>query len=209
MRFLTVLALLVASPALAQSGAGTGPRNPDPAPDPAPPTESAPEAERVPPKIGVVVAGDPDDTLRNTAVFIEQEAVLGGMEAPSDPALRAAMRGEPPSEEDGLERLRSIRRGLGLDPRKDQASYQRIGLIVGADALLVVRRQGSILLEVFDVAAAQFYEGVLDFDSSTAEQRATFIRSRAEQAQLRWSEPAPAPPSAKPKVDEPEEKETT
>jgi hypothetical protein len=160
-----------------------------------------------PPKIAVVVAGDPDETLRNTAAFIEQEAVLAGMQAPSDPALRAAMRGEAPAAEDGLEGLRAIRRSLGLDPRKDQASYQRIGLISGADALVVVRRQGATLIEVFDVAAAQFYEGALEFDSSTPEERVKFIRSRAEQAQLRWSAPPPPPPKAKPEVNAGEKKD--
>ncbi len=155
-----------------------------------------------PPKVAVVVAGDPDETLRNTAVFVEQEAVLAGLEVPSDPALRAAMRGEPVTGEDGLETLRSIRRSLGLDPTKDHASYQRIGLIAGADALVVIRRQGATLIEVFDVAAAQFYEGVLELDTSSPEERADFIASRAEQAQLRWSQPSPPPPSAETKVDE-------
>ncbi len=150
----------------------------------------------IPPKIAIVVAGDPDETLRNTAAFIETEAISSGLRTPTDPALRAAMRGEPATEEDGLDGLRSIRRSLGLDPRKDLASYKRIGVIAGADALLVVRREGSILLEVFDVSAAQFYEGALDFDASTSTQRLEFIRSRAKQAQLRWSQPPPAPPPA-------------
>ena len=155
-----------------------------------------------PPKIAVVVAGDPDETLRNTAAFIEQEVLMAGLQVPSDPALCAALRGEPPNGEDGLEKLRSIRRSLGLDPRKDLASYQRIGLIAGADALVVIRREGLIRMEVFDVAAAQFYEGVLDFDTSDAEQRTKFIVSRADQAQLRWSAPpAPPPPADEKKVE--------
>jgi len=156
-----------------------------------------------------VVAGDPDETLRNTAAFIEQEAVLVGLQVPSDPALRAAMRGEPSSGEDGLETLRAIRRSLGLDPTKDHATYQRIGLIAGADALVVVRRQGATLVEVFDVAAAQFYQGVLEFDSSSPEERTKFIESRAQQAQLRWSQPPPPPPppTDEAKVDEPKDKE--
>jgi len=212
MRWILAVLLLLAAPVSADAdagaGAGTGAgadTGADTDADAGADTDA--DADPLPPKIGFVVAGDPDETLRNTTVFIEQEAILGGMEAPSDPALRAAMRGETPAEEDGLGRLRSIRRGLGLDPRKDHASYQRIGLIAGADALVVVRRQGPILVEVFDVAAAQFYEGVLEFDSSTPEQRVSFIQSRAEQAQLRWSEPPPPPPSAKPKVNEPEGKE--
>jgi len=177
----------------ADPGAGTG-------------ADAGADADMPPPKIAVVVAGDPDETLRNTAAFIETESINAGMQTPTDPALRAAMRGEPATEEDGLDTLRSIRRGLGLDPRKDQASYRRIGLISGADALIVVRRQGATLIEVFDVAAAQFYEGVLEFDSSTPQSRVQFIQSRAAQAQLRWSTPPPPPPAATPKVNEQEEK---
>lgn len=187
---LALLVLVVASPASADADAGANA-----------------DAALPPPKIAVVVAGDPDETLRNTATFIEQEAVLAGMAVPTDPALRAAMRGEPATEEDGLERLRSIRRGLGLDPHKDHASFQRIGLLSGADALVVVHRRGPIFIEVFDVAAAQFYEGVLEFDSSTTEQRVAFIDSRAEQAQLRWSAPPPPPPEATPKINESKDKD--
>jgi hypothetical protein len=101
----------------------------------------------------------------------------------------------------------SIRRGLGLDPRKDLASYKRIGITAGADALVVVRREGAILIEVFDVSAAQFYEGALQFDDSTSGERVAFVGSRAEQAQLRWSQPpAPPPPAAGPEVNPSEEK---
>ena len=152
-----------------------------------------------------MVAGDPDETLRNTAAFIETEAIAAGLRAPTDPALRGAMRGEPASIDDGLESLRSTRRGLGLDPRQDLASYKRIGILSGADALVVVRREGAILVEVFDVSATQFYEGALSFDDSTSEQRVAFIESRAEQAQLRWSEPPPTPPpTASLAINEPE-----
>jgi hypothetical protein len=114
------------------------------------------------------------------------------------------MRGEPATDEDGLEGLRAIRRGLGFDPRKDLASYKRIGIIAGADALVVVRREGAILLEVFDVSATQFYQGALSFDESNPEQRLAFIESRAEQAQLRWTTPPPPPPE--PKKVQPEKK---
>jgi len=159
-----------------------------------------------PPKIGFVVAGDPDETLRNTAAFIETEATSSGLRVPSDPALRGAMRGDPVTGVDGLENLRAARRGLGLEPRKDLASYKRIGIIAGADALIVVRREGAILLEVFDVSAAQFYEGALEFDTSTSAQRVAFIESRAAQAQLRWSQPPPPPPpAAAQKVNAPEQ----
>ncbi len=189
---LVLLVLLTAAPAAADVDTDTGTG-----------TDTDTDTDRASPKIGVVVAGDPDETLRQTAAFIETEATSSGLRAPTDPALRAALRGEPATEEDGLEGLRSIRRGLGLEPRKDLASYKRIGIIAGADALVVVRREGAILIEVFDVSAAQFYEGALTFDESTAPQRLEFIESRAEQAQLRWSQPPP-PPTAEPqKVNDP------
>lgn len=162
-------------------------------------------APALPAKIALVVAGDPDETLRSTAVFIEAEAISSGLRFPTDAALRGAMRGEPVTEEDGLSGMRSIRRGLGLSPRKDLESYKRIGIIAGADALIVVHREGDILIEVFDVSAAQFYEGTLHFDDSTSVERIAFIDSRAEQARLRWSEPAPAPvPAASTEVNAPE-----
>jgi hypothetical protein len=186
---MVVLVLMWANPGLGQD-AGTGTD-----------TDTDP-----PPKIAIVVAGDPDDTLRNTAAFIETEATTFGLRVPTDPALRGAMRGEPATEEDGLGGLRATRRGLGLDPRKDLASYKRIGIIAGADALVVVRREGAILIEVFDVSAAQLYEGALEFDTSTSAQRVEFIQSRSEQAQLRWSAPPPPPPPAtSQKVNEPKQ----
>ena len=169
-------------------------------------TDAVTVTDKPSPKIAVVVAGDPDETLRQTAAFIETEATRAGLRVPTDPALRAAMRGEPATKDDGLEGLRAIRRGLGFDPRKDLGSYKRIGIIAGADALLVVHREGAIVLEVFDVSAAQFYEGALAFDDSSAAQRLKFIESRASQAQLRWSEPPPPPPTSAPvKVNEPKQ----
>ncbi|MGB8332603.1 MAG: hypothetical protein WCE62_20935 [Polyangiales bacterium] len=167
-------------------------------------TDTETETGALPPKVAVVVAGDPDEILRDTATFIEGEAVMARLRVPSDPALRGAMRGDSSTDEDGLDGLRSIRRGLGFEPRKDLDSYRRIGVIAGADALVVVHREGDIVIEVFDVSAAQFYEGALQFDESSSAQRLKFIESRAKQAQLRWTEPAPPPPTASPKVNEPD-----
>ena len=66
--------------------------------------------------------------------------------------------------------------------------------------------KAPLLLEVFDVSAAQFYQGALEFDTSTSAQRVAFIESRAEQAKLRWSEPPPPPPpAASEKLNAPEQ----
>ena len=142
----------------------------------------------LPPKIAVVVAGDPDASLRASASEIEQECTGAGLRTPVDPALRAAMRGEPGAEGDGLGGLRSIRRSLGVEPRKDLASYKRIGTIAGADALVVLRHEGTIKLEVFDVSASQFYEGILEVDKTTPEERVKYIERRAKTAQERWNQ---------------------
>ena len=165
----------------------------------------------LPPKIAVVVAGDPDESLRAAASEIEQECTGAGLRTLVDPALRAAMRGEPGTEEDGLEGLRSIRRSLGVNPRKDFASYKRIGTIAGADVLVVLRREGTIDLEVFDVSASQFYEGMLEVDKTTPEERVKYIERRAKIAQERWNQDASAAAAGgyeaagKP-ADEPEKK---
>jgi hypothetical protein len=197
MRCLLLIVLLTAWPRTTlgqEAGAGTAP-------------DAAPDSGDTLPKIAFVVAGDPDETLRNTAAFLESEVTLAGLRAPTDSTLRGAMRGEASAEDDGLDGLRSIRRGLGFDPRNDLDSYKRIGIIAGADALVVVHREGAIILEVFDVSAAQFYEGALQFDDSSSAQRLKFIESRAKQAQLRWSEPPPSapPPAASTKISTPEQ----
>jgi len=149
-------------------------------------TDTVTVADALPPKIAIVVAGDPDQPLRTTASEIEQECTRAGLSTPADAALRAALRGEPGAETDGLEGLRSIRRSLGVDPRQDLASYKRLGTIAGADALVVLHREGTIKLEVFDASASQFYEGALDIDDSTSEERVRYIERRAETAKARW-----------------------
>ena len=156
----------------------------------------------LPPKVAVVVAGDPDASLRATASEIEGESVSVGLRTPVDPALRAAMRGDPGAEEDGLGGLRSIRRSLGVDPRKDLASYKRLGTIAGADALIVLRREGTIKLEVFDIAGSQFYEGLLEVATTTPEERMQYIERRAKTAQQRWKQdPSAAAAAAGGQVD--------
>ncbi len=150
----------------------------------------------LPPKVAVVVAGDPDASLRATASEIEGECTSVGLRTPVDPTLRAAMRGEPGAEEDGLGGLRSIRRSLGVDPRKDLASYKRLGAIAGADALIVLRREGTIKLEVFDVSASQFYEGLLEVAKTTPEERMQYIERRAKTAQQRWNQDTSAAAAA-------------
>ncbi|MBO6937856.1 MAG: hypothetical protein JJ863_23005 [Deltaproteobacteria bacterium] len=113
-------------------------------------------------KVAVVVAGDPDEALRATATAIDDALAADGLQRPTDPGLRAALRGQPNSEEDGLERVRRERRGLGFGD-DDRPILARLGTMAGADAVVVVSRQdGAMRAEVFDVHAERFYRDRLD-----------------------------------------------
>jgi hypothetical protein len=112
--------------------------------------------------VAVVVAGDPDESLRDAALAID-EGLAGALRRPSDPGLRSALRGEAaPEEDDGLERVRRERRGLGFD-EDDRPTLARLGRMAGADVLVVViRREGALRAEVFDVHAERFYRDRLE-----------------------------------------------
>lgn len=178
-----------------------------------PPGAPEKNPEALAPKVAIVIAGDPDPSLQAAARTLDPECTDAGLRIPSDPALRAALRGTPAKSDDGLDGVRALRRGLGVDPRKDLSSYKRVGTIAGADALVVLRREGDVKLEIFDVSASQFYEGMLDFDTATPEARVAYIKRRAITAQERWTEapevvaetPTAAAPGAE-LVDEPAKK---
>ena len=137
----------------------------------------------LPPKVGIIVVGDPDELSVNTASQLSLELVGANLRTPSDPALVSALLGIPTAHEDGLEKLRAMRRGLVLSPQNDALTYQRIGRIASADALVVVRHEGLLIAEVFDIGAAQFYQGTLNLETSTPEEQISFIKSRALEAQ--------------------------
>lgn len=152
-------------------------------------TGSARAQSNVPPKVAVVVAGDPDEPLVQAAESLAEELTAAGLRQPSDPTLRAALLGAAPESADGLHALRAIRRGLGLDPEEDLKAYHRLGRIAGADAVAVVRREGAgTSCEVFDVAARQLYEGSLELDETSADEHVAFVRPRALEAQTRWAQ---------------------
>ena len=154
------------------------------------------------PKIAIVIAGDPDETLQASARELEEELTKSDLRVPSDPALRAALQGYPSEgNTDGLDGLRAYRRALGLDPRKDTETFVRIGHISGAHALVVVRKKkAKPIAEVFDVGAERFYEGVLHLTDATKAERHKFVHKRAEAAlrrsELTESEQAATPPTA-------------
>ncbi len=150
---------------------------------------SAQAQSSVPPKVAVLIVGDPDEPLREAAESLASELTASGLRQPADTALRATLLGVLPESADGLHAVRAMRRSLGLDLEEDLKAYRRLGRIAGADALLVLQQQGGRTSgEVFDVAAGQFYEGSLDLEESGAEERIAFVRSRAIEAQARWSE---------------------
>jgi hypothetical protein len=185
-----VAAVSLARPAGAQDSTGPAAE----ATSAEPPTETpSPEPRRPAPKVAVVVAGDPDDTLRGTAARIARVvADAEGLRGPSDPGLVRALRGEPGAEDDGLDRVRRDRRRLGLGDDDDAPLLLRLGRMTGAAVVVVVRgADEGASLEVFDVNAQAFYEGGLSLPADDAHVQG-FITSRARAARRRASAEAVA-----------------
>ncbi len=144
-------------------------------------------------KVGIVVSGDPDETLQNAARKLEDALASSGFILPTDSSLRSALKGYPSENEDGLDGLRAHRRALGLSLRKDTDIFVRIGQIAGAHALVVVRSdKARPAAEVFDVGAAQFYEGVLDLGATTPGEQLAFVHKRVVAAARRSASPEQA-----------------
>lgn len=145
---------------------------------------AAAEAPRVAPKVVVVIAGDPDPLLLAAAREIEARlAVSEAVRLPSDPALRATLRGEAGADDDGLEEVRRERRRLGLGEASDAPILQRLGRRAGAVAVIVVRASpdGAQALAL-DVRTAQFFEGALDMTAPDPETIVPFVSRRARLA---------------------------
>jgi hypothetical protein len=155
-------------------------------------------AAPAPAKVAVVVAGDPDDAIRAPAARLD--GLLNAhpeMRNPSDPGLRRALRGEPPTEEDdGLERARAERRRLGWGEGKDLEVLVRMGRMAAADLLLVVRAgdEGPEAV-AFDVRAGAFYEGALPLTNLEAEAVHRFALARARAASRGTAQAKPPPPA--------------
>lgn len=135
------------------------------------------------PKAVVVVAGDPDAATQARALEFEAALEEGGISLPVDTALRGALRGDPGTEDDGLEGARRERRRLGFG-EEDATTLVRIGRLTGAHAVVVV--QSGAEPSVFDVGASAFFE------NPTGEV-AGFVRRAVRSAARRAAEPAPEP----------------
>ncbi len=198
-----VLVTMLTLPALARAQEVEEPQQAE-----QPPAEQAPPASELP-KIAVVVAGDPDDALRHAAVRVER-AVGGYLRLPFDPSLRAALRGEPGTTEDGLDEVRRERQRLGLGETSDAPVLASLGRRAGAVAVGVVRSgaEGPELV-VLDVRNAAFFEGSIALAGAHDENIAEFASRRTTVAArgAAIAEPVHAQaPSAATHVDaEPEE----
>ena len=140
--------------------------DPDPDPDPDPDQDPDPDPDLLPRtrgKLAIIVAGDPDEALQRAARALE-DTLRDRVALPSDPGLRAALRGAPGQEDDGLARVRRERRGLGFGD-EDLPTLARLGRLAGADAVAVLRRaDGRLQLEILDVGAATFYRDRLPLE---------------------------------------------
>jgi hypothetical protein len=108
-----------------------------PAETPGQDAAETPPAE--PHKVAVVLVGDPDERLLRAGERVRALlAARPDFREPSDAGMARALLGGG-TEGDGLDPLRSERRGLGLDEARDAQALGRIGRMLGTTALIVVR----------------------------------------------------------------------
>lgn len=171
------------------------------------PTERAEPAEQAEParagdaseapKVAVVVAGDPDEALRDAARRVER-SVSPRLRLPFDPGLRAALRGERGEADDGLEEVRRQRRRLAVDEPADAPLLASLGRRAGAHVVAVVRAgETAPELVVLDVRNAAFYEGTLALSGDVSDARiARFVGTRARAAARGTPSERPPPPAS-------------
>lgn len=140
--------------------------------------EGAPE-----PKVAIVIAGDPDRTLREAAqrldVALGERAMREEVELVADPGLRVVLVGGGTAT-DGFEALRIERRKLGIDEGTDRHALLQLAGPTGVDLFLVVRRRaGAAEVEAFDAHAGAFYEGRLALTSIDGEALRSFVQKRS------------------------------
>jgi hypothetical protein len=163
-------------------------------------------SEAAPPKIAVIVAGDPEPALRDAARRIER-ILENRVRVPFDPGLRAALRGEEGERDDGLEEVRRERRRLGLDEARDALLLATLGRRAGASAVAVVRAGTSgHEVVVLDVRNAAFFEGALPVDTPD-ERLARFVIRRARVAARGSAVEGPVAEHTPPPADVPQREE--
>ncbi len=164
-----------------------------------------------PPKVAVVVVGDPDDHLRALARRVD-DALEPTLRRPFDPGLRGALRGEPGEPDDGLDTVRRDRRRLGAGEASDAPVLAALGQRAGALVVGVVRATADgAELVALDVHHAAFYQGALALDAELEPARiARFLARRARAAaHVEAIDPASAaaqtPPDPTPEPEEEDE----
>lgn len=179
------------TPEAAAAETPTAPPSGEPAAEPELRTAtSETPVEALPPKVTVVLVGDPDD-----GAIAAAEALLAQLEQsslvrlPTDVALRRAMLGR--GADDGLDGVRSERRALGLSERRDVPALVRLGRLATAVVVIVVRAVGTgHEATVLDVNRAAFFDGALSLPAADAD-AATFVGRRARSANRAADAPAP------------------
>lgn len=166
-------------------------------------TASAPSTPATrPPKVAIVIAGDPDPSTVAAAAALE--GVLAAeprLTLPSDAAMRAALRGEGTSA-DGLDEVRAERRRLGLGEARDVTVLTVLGELANADLVLVVRAShGAMQATGFDVLRRSFYDGELALEPIDVARAQHFVVRRATRAARPLEEGELAAPPPAPVVD--------
>jgi hypothetical protein len=209
LRMAAIALLSILAPAIARAQDAAEPPSPTP-----PPSEQdvVPEPPPPPPKVAIVVAGDPDEAMREAALRVES-AIAGVLRAPIDPILRGALRGEAGEDDDGLDGVRRERQRLGLDEASDAPVLSSLGRRANASAVVVVRPAGDTPeLVVFDVRNGAFFDGAIALDARAVESRIRAFVLRRANAAVRGAVPSPevaareSPPEREP-APEPEQED--
>ncbi len=107
---------------------------------------------------------------------------------PADAAIVRALLGEPAEGEDGLDEVRAFRRRLGISAEGDRDVLGRIGRLVGAVAVVVVKRSPEPSLEVYDVGRAAYFADALAVDEADEATLRRFVLRRANAARAHASD---------------------
>lgn len=153
------------------------------------------------PRIAVVLEGDPTPGATAAAEGLET-ALLASEEVaqPSDPLVRAALRGNTGAPDDGLDAVRGLRRRIGWSQDADREALASLAGRLALAAVVVVHVGDAPVARVYDVTARRYFAGEAAIDEAGRDATVAFIVSRAAAAERRRTAPTPADVAATPET---------
>ena len=146
------------------------------------------------PRIAVVLEGDPTPGATAAAEGLET-ALLASEEVaqPSDPLVRAALRGNTGAPDDGLDAVRGLRRRIGWSQDADREALASLAGRLALAAVVVVHVGDAPVARVYDVTARRYFAGEAAIDEAPPQRRQT-SPPRPKPPAPRMATPRQAPP---------------